>query len=140
MSLVNGSSLCCLVLDWVKRFLADQKNDSVEQLVERTHLLYLALDNSLQDCSDLPSGDVSDTDIVQDYKKLSLKTQAQIKKGRKVMQPAKPRVLIYNRSMEDYLEEQLEPDWNMIGVNKVGGKYIILLIQIKYKIYKQSLF
>lgn len=39
----------------------------------QTHLLYLALDNSLQDCSDLPSGDISDTEIVQDYKKLSKK-------------------------------------------------------------------
>lgn len=123
MSLVNGSSLCCLVLDWIKRFLADQDNSSVEQLIEKTYLLYLALDNSLQDCTDLPSGDVSDTDIVQDYKKLSLKTQAQNKNRRKgVLQPAKPRVLIYNTNIEDSIEEQLEPDWNMIGVNKVGGK------------------
>lgn len=29
------------------------------------------MDNSLQDCAELPSGDVSETDIVQDYKKLS---------------------------------------------------------------------
>lgn len=131
MSLVNGSSLCCLVLDWIKRFLADQDNSSVEQLIEKTYLLYLALDNSLQDCTDLPSGDVSDTDIVQDYKKLSLKTQAQNKNRRKgVLQPAKPRVLIYNRNIEDSIEEQLEPDWNMIGVNKVGGKINICFFSL----------
>jgi hypothetical protein len=37
-------------------------------------MLYLALDNILQDCSELPSGELSDTEIVQDYKKLSKKT------------------------------------------------------------------
>ena len=36
-------------------------------------MLYLALDNSLQDCSDLPSGDCNDTEMVQDYKKMSKK-------------------------------------------------------------------
>jgi hypothetical protein len=34
------------------------------------------MDNSLQDCSELPSGDVSESDIVQDYKKLSKKQSA----------------------------------------------------------------
>lgn len=37
-------------------------------------MLYLALDNILQDCSELPSGELSDTEIVQDYKKLSKKS------------------------------------------------------------------
>ncbi|XP_001605813.1 influenza virus NS1A-binding protein homolog [Nasonia vitripennis] len=139
MSLVNGSSLCCLVLDWIKRFLADQDNSSVEQLIEKTYLLYLALDNSLQDCTDLPSGDVSDTDIVQDYKKLSLKTQAQNKNRRKgVLQPAKPRVLIYNRNIEDSIEEQLEPDWNMIGVNKVGEHTFLAIVTLNGRLAKLS--
>lgn len=126
MSLVNGSSLCCLVLDWVKRFITDAPNNWVDHLLERTHLLYLALDNSLQDCTDLPSGTVSDTDLVQDYKKLSLKCQTQGKNRRKgVLQPAKPRVLIYPTNASESLEEhQQEFDWNLIGVNKVGGKPI----------------
>lgn len=33
-------------------------------------MLYLALDNSLQDCSELPNGDIGDTELVQDYKRL----------------------------------------------------------------------
>lgn len=45
----------------------------------QTHLLYLAMDNSLQDCTELPTGDVSDTEIVQDYKKLSKRNQANSK-------------------------------------------------------------
>lgn len=130
MNLVNGSSLCCLVLDWIKRFFADseeeEKRCNMDQFFEKTHLLYLALDNSLQDCTDLPSGDVSDTDIVQDYKKMSLKNQVQHNKNRRkgTLQPAKPRILIYNYQNADdecLSVKQLEPDWNMIGVDKVGG-------------------
>lgn len=34
------------------------------------------MDNSLQDCSELPGGDVSESDIVQDYKKLSKRQSA----------------------------------------------------------------
>lgn len=34
------------------------------------------MDNSLQDCTELPTGDLSDTEIVQDYKKLSKRNQA----------------------------------------------------------------
>ena len=51
-------------------------------IASQTHLLYLAMDNSLQDCSELPSGDVSDTEIVQDYKKLSKRNQANTKVNR----------------------------------------------------------
>ncbi|KAJ8686350.1 hypothetical protein QAD02_022144 [Eretmocerus hayati] len=143
MSMVNGSSLCCLVLDWIKRFLADEGTDSLcsEQLLEKTYLLYLALDNSLQDCTDLPTGDVSDTEIVQDYKKLSLKTQAQSNKSRKkaALQPAKPRVLIYTPNLEDgSIEEQLEPDWNMIGVSKVGEHTFLAIVTLNGRLAKLS--
>ncbi|XP_011496950.1 PREDICTED: influenza virus NS1A-binding protein homolog A-like isoform X2 [Ceratosolen solmsi marchali] len=139
MSLVNGSSLCCLVLDWMKRFLDDQDNAGIEQLIEKTYLLYLALDNSLQDCTDLPSGDVSNTDIVQDYKKMSLKSQAQNKNRRKgVLHPAKPRVLIYNKNIEDSIEEPLEPDWNMIGINKVGEHTFLAIVTLNGRLAKLS--
>ena len=39
----------------------------------QTHLLYLNLDNSLHDCVEVESGDVIDSDIVQDYKKMSIR-------------------------------------------------------------------
>ena len=37
------------------------------------------MDNSLQDCTELPTGDMSDTEIVQDYKKLSKRNQGNSK-------------------------------------------------------------
>ncbi|XP_046470863.1 influenza virus NS1A-binding protein-like isoform X1 [Neodiprion pinetum] len=131
MSLVNGTSLCHLVLDWVKRSLTDSTSLTVDHLTQKTYLLYLALDNSLQDCTDLPSGDVSDTDIVQDYKKLSLKSQAQSKGRRKgPLQPAKPRVLIYSRDIGERIESELEPDWNLIGASKVGEHAFLAIVTL----------
>ena len=37
------------------------------------HLLYMNMDQSLHDCSDIVSGDSANTEMVQDYKKLSRK-------------------------------------------------------------------
>ncbi|XP_012253640.2 influenza virus NS1A-binding protein homolog isoform X2 [Athalia rosae] len=131
MSLVNGTSLCHLVLDWVKRSLSDSTSLTMDHLMQKTYLLYLALDNSLQDCTDLPSGDVSDTDIVQDYKKLSLKSHAQSKGRRKgPLQPARPRVLIYSRDIGERIESELEPDWNLIGASKVGEHAFLAIVTL----------
>lgn len=55
MSFVNQSSLCRLVLEWIKKQIM---NDTLSKdaLSEKTFMLYLAIDNSLQDCMSLPSG------------------------------------------------------------------------------------
>lgn len=66
----NVDLLCHLVLDWIHRNW-DPAQVTIEQLAAKTHLLYLNLDNSLHDCVDIESGDVIDSDIVQDYKKMS---------------------------------------------------------------------
>lgn len=55
MTLVNHNSLCCLILEWIKRQITEESLSTVA-LQERTHMLYLAIDNSLQDCSSLPTG------------------------------------------------------------------------------------
>lgn len=144
MSLVNENSLCRLVIEWIKRQMTDD-NLSIFKLAEKTFMLYIALDNSLQDCSSLPSGDISDTEIVQDYKKLSLKDKPTGQKGKRktLGQPSKPRVLIYSRDIGEELEDELEPDWNIIATCCVGehnfmalvtlgGKLCTLSIQLRY--------
>ncbi|CAH1163471.1 unnamed protein product [Phaedon cochleariae] len=135
MSLVNENSLCRLVLEWIKRQISD---DSISSniLSEKTFMLYLAMDNSLQDCSSLPSGDASDTEIVQDYKKLSLKDkQVVVKQKRKIIsQPSKPRVLIYNRKIGEELENELEPDWNLIATASVGEHSFLALVTLGGKL------
>ncbi|CAB3383103.1 Hypothetical predicted protein [Cloeon dipterum] len=131
MTLVDGDALCQLVLDWVHR--QSDENASLEHLFEKTHLLYLALDNSLQDCIELPSGEVSDSDIVQDYKKLSKRqTQINLKNRRKSqLQPAKPRVLIYSRDISDQnLTENLDLDWSLIANTKVQDHTFLALVSL----------
>lgn len=55
MDLVNHASLCRLVLDWIHRQLNDETLN-INTLNERTHMLYLGIDNFLQDCASLPTG------------------------------------------------------------------------------------
>nr|XP_023022272.1 influenza virus NS1A-binding protein-like [Leptinotarsa decemlineata] len=140
MSLVNESSLCRLVLEWIKRQVNDH-HINMSGLSEKTFMLYLAIDNSLQDCSSLPTGDISDTEIVQDYKKLSLKDkQVNSKPNRKILgQPSKPRVLIYNREIGEELEHELEPDWNLIASASVGEHSFLALVTLGGKLSTLSI-
>lgn len=46
------------------------------------------------------------------------------------MQPAKPRVLIYSKEIEDRVEEQLEPDWNLFGVNKISEHMFLAIVTL----------
>lgn len=55
MSLVNESSLCRLVLEWIRKQI-NEDNFNLAALSENTFMLYLAIDNSLQDANSLPSG------------------------------------------------------------------------------------
>lgn len=125
MSFSIPHSLCQLVLDWIKRQVLDESIE-IQTLYEKMHMLYLAMDNSLQDCSDLPTEDISNTDIVRDYKKLSLKNapSAQKTKRKCLGQPSKPRVLIYSRDLgtED-VEQEFDKDWNLIASSTVAGLY-----------------
>ncbi|XP_030766693.1 influenza virus NS1A-binding protein-like isoform X2 [Sitophilus oryzae] len=140
MSFVNQSSLCRLVLEWIKRQISDDLLDK-NALVEKTFMLYLAIDNSLQDCSSLPSGDISDTEIVQDYKKLSLKNTTVSNKMKKktLSQPSKPRVLIYNREIGEELENEVEPDWNLIASESVGEHSFLALVTLAGKLATLSI-
>lgn len=93
IDMIEGDSICHLAFNWL---IKAQQDNSLEELLEKvqalslfhlykdteqtrndfaiyfqTHMLYLALDNSLQDCCQLPNGDICDTELVQDYKRLS---------------------------------------------------------------------
>lgn len=131
MSLVNENSLCRLVLEWIKREITED-NIKLSMLSEKTFMLYIALDNSLQDCSSLPTGDISDTEIVQDYKKLALKDKPTGQKGKKktLGQPSKPRILIYSREIGEEMENELELDWNIIASCCVGEHNFMALVTL----------
>ncbi|XP_066249002.1 influenza virus NS1A-binding protein homolog isoform X1 [Euwallacea similis] len=140
MSFVNQGSLCRLVLEWIKRQISNESL-SKDTLSEKTFMLYLAIDNSLQDCMTLPSGDISDTEIVQDYKKMSLKNISSSNKMKKkpLSQPSKPRVLIYNREIGEELESEMEPDWNVIASESVGDHSFLALVTLAGKLATLSI-
>lgn len=132
MSIVSHKSLCRLVLDWIKRQVCEE-NVIRDNLFERAHLLYLALDNSLQDCSNLPPGHESESDLVQDYKRLVIKCPNNTNRRRKQLAvPVRPRVLIYSRDIgqRDDIQEQFEPDWNLLGSTKVAENTFLSLATI----------
>lgn len=132
MSVVGHQSLCRLVLDWIKRQVCEESMN-MTQLLERPHLLYLALDNSLQDCSNLPPGHESESDLVQDYKRIVLKCPNNANRRRKQLAvPVRPRVLIYSRDIgqRDDEQNQIEPDWNLLGSTKVAENTFLSLVTI----------
>lgn len=130
MSVVIHQSLCRLVLDWVKRQMTEDTL-SMPHLLERSHLLYLALDNSLQDCADLPPGHESESDLVQDYKRLALKCPNNKGRRKQVGATVRPRVIIYSRDIGDREDRStVEPDWNVIGSAKVGDNTFIALVTL----------
>lgn len=132
MSVVAPQSLCRLVLEWVKRQMCEDSLNTT-QLLERSHMLYLALDNSLQDCSDLPPGHESESDLVQDYKRLVLKCPNNANRRRKQLAvPVRPRVLIYSRDIGQRDDEQnaTEPDWNLLGSTKVAENTFLSLVTV----------
>lgn len=132
MCVVTHQSLSRLVLDWMKRQLTEDTFNQT-QLLERTHLLYLAMDNSLQDCSDLPAGhESSESDLVQDYKRLVIKCPNNKGRRKQLAAPVRPRVLIYSRAIgqrEDQ-NEQSEIDWNVIGSAKASENTFLALLTL----------
>lgn len=140
MSVVAHQSLCRLVLEWIKRQLCEESMNVI-QLLERPHMLYLALDNSLQDCSNLPPGHESESDLVQDYKRLVLKCPNNTNRRRKQLAvPVRPRVLIYSRDIGQRDDEQIatEPDWNLLGSTKVAENTFLSLVTINGQLTRVS--
>lgn len=139
MAMVNPNSLFRLILDWIKKQITEESLN-MKSLLEKSFMLYVAIDNSLQDCSSMPTGDVSDTEIVQDYRKKSLKdTQPTAKSKRKILsQPSKPRILICAREIGEE-EGELEPDWNLIATDQVGEHSYLGLVTIQGKLATISL-
>jgi influenza virus NS1A-binding protein len=143
MAMVVEDSLSRLVLEWIKRQIYEDEG-SVESLSQRSHMLYLALDNSLQDCQDLPAGHNANSDIVKDYKRLASKCPANTKKhSRKCLaQPERPRVLKYTREVSDRrYDEELkgDADFNLIGTLKVSEHTLISLVTLNGALYRLSI-
>ncbi|KAK4316829.1 hypothetical protein Pmani_012046 [Petrolisthes manimaculis] len=119
---ITGRALCNLVLEWIQRQMMDQELN-LDVIKDKKHMLYLNMDNSLHDCSDIKSGDLNDSDLVQDYKKMSRKlSQTNIKVRRKstTPQPSKPRLMLFSRSISDKDDSDTDTDWKLIAHSQVS--------------------
>lgn len=106
-------------------------------------MLFLGLDNSLQDAADLV-GDKANSDMVKDYKKLASKNPNNNPKSRRkyIAQPERPRILIYSRDISDrkYDEEsRADADWNLIASTKVFEKMFISLVTLNGALCRVSI-
>lgn len=143
MSLVAESSLGRLVVDWIRRQMTEE-DVSVSTLLERSHMLYLALDNSLQDCADLPPGQESESDLVQDYKRLVLKGPNNKKHRKALKTPGRPRMILYSRDIGDRSDttEEAAPtemDWSLVGCSKLSDHTYVALVTLNGNLTRLSI-
>ncbi|XP_053645312.1 influenza virus NS1A-binding protein homolog isoform X2 [Cherax quadricarinatus] len=130
---ITGRALCNLVLEWVKKQMVEE-DLHLDLMKEKKHMLYLNIDNSLHDCSDIQSGDLNDSDMVQDYKKMSRKlSQTNIKMRRKstTPQPVKPRLMLYSRSISDKDDSEQDSDWKLIAYAQVSESSWVAVVTLK---------
>ncbi|KAB7494902.1 Influenza virus NS1A-binding-like protein B [Armadillidium nasatum] len=129
---MTSRALCNLSLEWVRKQMEEEEL-SMQMLQEKTYLLYLNLDNSLHDCADIQTGSANDTELVQDYKKISRKlSQPNLKVRRKVSgvsQPAKPRMMLFSRSISDDDNPQ-DGDWKLISFSKVSENSLVAVVTL----------
>jgi influenza virus NS1A-binding protein len=97
-------------------------------------MLFLALDNSLQDVSDL-IGEKANSDLVKDYKKLASKNPGNTSKPRRkgVSQPERPRILLYSRDISDRTyddETRADADWNVVASTKLSDHTYVSLVTL----------
>ncbi|XP_077538260.1 influenza virus NS1A-binding protein homolog isoform X3 [Haemaphysalis longicornis] len=128
MDATNNKHLCHMVLDWMRSSF-DQEGVLMETLTEKVHMLYLNLDRTLHDCNDIEAGDAKDTEMIQDYKRLSRRlsqpkgNKAKGRSGITVTTPAKPRQFLYTRSDSSgsSSSDEDDRDWKIIATTSTGA-------------------
>ncbi|EEC17468.1 ns1 binding protein, putative, partial [Ixodes scapularis] len=110
-----------------------ENSRSVLYLALQVHMLYLNLDRTLHDCNDIETGDSKDTEMIQDYKRLSRrlsqpngsksKSKTKGRAGVTVSNPAKPRQFLYTRSDSSgsSSSDEEDRDWKIIATTSTGA-------------------
>ncbi|KAF8797157.1 influenza virus NS1A-binding protein homolog isoform X1 [Argiope bruennichi] len=131
----NLKHLCDMVVDWVKMMIDDQ-NYRFEDLAQKVHMLYLNPDRTLHDCTDIENGDLQDSEVIQDYKKLSSKLSVQSTgkpRSKPASQtPAKPRQFLFTKSdssssLSSQSDEE-DSDWKVIATTVNGENSLVGLV------------
>ncbi|XP_076359904.1 influenza virus NS1A-binding protein homolog [Tachypleus tridentatus] len=134
MQATNQRHLCEMVLDWIKKCFDEH---DINAVTEKVHMLYLNPDGTLHDCNDIKNGDSQDSDLIQDYKKLSRRIPVPCKTNKKSSPQStshKPRQFLYTRSNStsslSSLSDDEERDWRVVATTAAGKNTILALIVV----------
>ena len=90
------------VLDWLHVQWLDDDRLTIEDLRRKKHMLYLSpTDNTFKDCQSIGEGSPGDSEIVQDYRKVSreMSKEGGKQKVRRHTTNKRPRELLFLRSI-----------------------------------------
>ncbi|XP_022242439.1 influenza virus NS1A-binding protein-like [Limulus polyphemus] len=134
MQATNQRHLCEMVLDWIKKCFDEH---DINGVTEKVHMLYLNLDGTLHDCNDIKNGDSQDSDLIQDYKKLSRRIPVPCKTNKKSSDQStshKPRQFLYTRSNStsslSSLSDDEEHDWRVVATTAAGKNTLLALVVV----------
>lgn len=140
MQATNQKHLCEMVLDWIRKYF-DEDDLNIGLATDKVHMLYLNSDGTLHDCNDIESGDFKDSDLIQDYKKMSQRISVPNKMNRKISAQNtfhKPRQFLYTKfsscSSLSSLSDDEERDWRIVATTTTGKNTILALVVVSGKL------
>lgn len=120
-----------MVLDWIHDLWLEDDKLTLSHLKEKKHLLYMAKDNTLQDCEEIEEGSANDSEIIQDYKKNNKLPKNQGKKVKRHSQvkPTKPYEIMFSRhiNQDERKSEDHVDDWRVISCTDLDGTILALI-------------
>jgi len=152
VEIVRPQPLVSLVLEWAHKKWQDDNTVEIDQtFVEKSTLLIMSKDNTLQDCTEVEEGSEHDSDLIQDYKKSNQhleKPKARLVGRRKpgsssaAVKPAKPKEMLYTRQInqEDGSREYSDPYfWKVIKVHRLDNRSIMGVVSMDGKLIIMSI-
>eukprot|EP00096_Caligus_rogercresseyi_P001144 TRINITY_DN1179_c0_g1_i1.p1 TRINITY_DN1179_c0_g1~~TRINITY_DN1179_c0_g1_i1.p1 ORF type:complete len:564 (+),score=160.24 TRINITY_DN1179_c0_g1_i1:20-1711(+) len=110
-------NLCQLCLIWIHQQWNEDENLTIEDLTSKGYLLFIAEDNTLQDCELIGDDSQINSERIQDYKKSSQTTKSKKSPRSYSIKPSKAKELLYARhiNQEEVKTEERSEDWKMIA-------------------------
>lgn len=154
---VQPQPLCQLVLEWAHRKWLDDKNVDVDTcFVQKSTLLIMNKNNTLDDCKDVEEGSERDSDLIQDYKKsnqhLEKNNKGKEKVGRRnagvgqtsnSVKPAKPKEMLYARhiNQDDVARAEYSDQyyWKVIAAHRLDNRSLLGIVSIDGKLVVMSI-
>ncbi|CAB4056548.1 IVNS1ABP [Lepeophtheirus salmonis] len=122
-------NLCQLCLIWIHQQWNEDECLTIEDLTSKDYLLFIAEDNTLQDCDLIGEDSQINSERIQDYKKSNHTSKA--KKSPRIysVKPSKAKELLYTRhiNQDEVKTEERSEDWKLIALN--GSLATLSIIQ-----------